>query len=159
GRGVFKSSDAALSWRGVNTGLSVTTGSSLAVDPSTSTTIYAGTPIGVFKSGDGGRRWSRIARGVVGAVVVDPRNPKVVLAAEAANKIIRSTDGGRTWRSAGAGIRTRPWALAISGDSAYALTFGRGVYASSDGGRTWIAPPSPLTRYARALAVAPDDPR
>ena len=47
--------------------------------------------------------------------------------------------------------------LAISGDKAYAGT-SRGVFSSADGGKRWAPLPSPGTNYVEALAIAADDP-
>jgi len=45
---VFKSTDAGGSWTAMNTGLSNTNVQALAINPSTPTTLYAGTADGVF---------------------------------------------------------------------------------------------------------------
>jgi photosystem II stability/assembly factor-like uncharacterized protein len=157
-RGVFKSSDGAVRWHATNTGLNLTTVSSLVVDPSRPETVYASTgQPGLFKSSDGGAHWRPVARGLVAAVALDPQDPRIVLAAGAPPRIIRSTDAGRAWRPNGARLATTPVALAISGDNAYAAT-ARGVYTSSDGGRSWREPVTPPKSNVQALAVAPDDP-
>ncbi len=61
--GVFKSTDGGGNWSAVNTGLGDTWVTSLAIDPMTPTTIYAGTENGVFKSIDGGESWNSINNG------------------------------------------------------------------------------------------------
>ena len=46
---------------------------SLAIDPTTPTTLYAGTPIGVFKSTNGGITWSVPAMAMnVTSIAIDP---------------------------------------------------------------------------------------
>ena len=63
---------AAYSWHGSGDITAV------AIDPVTSTTLFAGTPRdGVFKSIDGGTTWSRtgLADIYVGAVAIDPTTP------------------------------------------------------------------------------------
>ena len=56
--GVFKSTDEGAHWSPSNTGLSGVSVFSLAIDPRTPTTIYAGTfRSQVFKSTDAGQRW------------------------------------------------------------------------------------------------------
>ena len=60
GGGVFKSTNGGGSWTTSNAGLvgfSLNV-RSLAIDPATPTTLYAGTDGGVFKSTDGGGSWS-----------------------------------------------------------------------------------------------------
>ena len=56
--GVFKTTDGGASWTPANTGLSGIHVFSLAIDPRTPTTVYAGT-FGnkVFKTTDGGEHW------------------------------------------------------------------------------------------------------
>src|SRR5579862_6446874 len=60
GAGTFKSTDAGGLWTPVNTGFPDSTEvTALAIDPTTPTTLYAGTfDAGVFKSTDGGDSWS-----------------------------------------------------------------------------------------------------
>ena len=48
GGGVFKSTDAGGSWTAMNTGLTYHFVGALAINPSTPTTLYAGTADGVF---------------------------------------------------------------------------------------------------------------
>lgn len=168
-RGAFKSSDGGDHWRASNTGLSLVTVSSLAVDANRPETVYASAgQLGLFKSSDGGADWRPVAVGIVDAVALDQRDPRIVLAASATPRVVRSTDAGRTWHAAGAvrqcclrrptAMATRPLALAISGTHAYAATYARGVYASSDGGRSWREPASPPRSYAQTLAIAPGHP-
>ena len=54
----------AAEWKAVNTGLTNLEIRSLAIDPASSTTLFAGTRNGLFKSLDGGRNLAlkRIAR-------------------------------------------------------------------------------------------------
>ena len=54
GVGVYRSVDGAGTWSAINTGLPGQWVIALIIDPQTPTTVYAGTPSGVFKSTDGG---------------------------------------------------------------------------------------------------------
>src|SRR5439155_904852 len=54
--GLFKSTDGGTNWQ--PTGLARTNVRAIAIDPTTPTTLYAGTDSGVFKSVDGGATWS-----------------------------------------------------------------------------------------------------
>ena len=79
----------------------------LAIDPSTPTTLYAGTSGGgVFKSTDGGGSWRAINTGlnttfVVSALVIDPATPATLYAGTGrglvsgdASGVFKSTNGG-----------------------------------------------------------------
>ncbi|HNG32228.1 MAG TPA: SBBP repeat-containing protein, partial [Blastocatellia bacterium] len=88
---IFKSTDGGNSWTpsGPNSTLGTvpfpTIVASLAIDPTTTTTLYAGTQIeGVFKSTDGGATWNLSSNGLknnyVRALAVDRANPATVYA-------------------------------------------------------------------------------
>lgn len=68
GSGIYKSVDTGDTWAAINTGLVYTDNSAppkqvvpaitaLVIDPNSSSTIYAGTPVGVYRSTDGGASW------------------------------------------------------------------------------------------------------
>ena len=62
-RGVYKSTDGALRWHAINSGLSLTTVSSVAVDPHRPQIVYASTgPFGLFRSRDGGGQPGLLSR-------------------------------------------------------------------------------------------------
>jgi hypothetical protein len=48
GNGVFRSTDAGVTWKAVNTGLTTFDVNSLAIDSQDTRTVYAGTAGGVF---------------------------------------------------------------------------------------------------------------
>jgi photosystem II stability/assembly factor-like uncharacterized protein len=62
---VFKSTNGGGNWSVVNTGLTSTYVTALAIDPATPTTLYAGTDGGggVLKSTNGGGNWSAVNTG------------------------------------------------------------------------------------------------
>ena len=108
---------------------------SLAIDPASSSTVYAGTwRRGIFKTTDGGARWSFLKlphndMGVL-ALAVDPRSPETVYAGTESLGIFKTTDGGVTWTEMNRGIgRRMVLGLAIdptSPDTVYAATFREG---------------------------------
>jgi photosystem II stability/assembly factor-like uncharacterized protein len=75
----------------------------VAIDPSTPSTIYAGTNAGVFKTTDAGEHWTAIAPALydVHALVIDPSAPSTLYAAVSSKGVFRSTDGGSTWSPIG----------------------------------------------------------
>lgn len=54
----------------------------LVIDPQNTSTIYAGTGFGVFKSTDGGASWGAVNSGLTTlstkTLAIDPRNPSTV---------------------------------------------------------------------------------
>ena len=82
---------------------------SLAIDPFTPTTIYAGTNVGAFKSTNGGAGWSAINSGlpvtidsvgfpitdVVQTLAIDPSAPATIYAGTGAG-VFKSINGGAT---------------------------------------------------------------
>ena len=63
--GVFKSTDSGESWTRTSNGLTNKHVFTLAIDPHTPTTIYAGArDYGVFKSTDGGMNWTVVNTGL-----------------------------------------------------------------------------------------------
>src|ERR1700730_9090782 len=98
-----KSINAGLSWRFLNNGLFFGDRyDSLAIDPITPLTIYAGSgSFGVFQSTDGGETWTqRLLENVsVHTLAVDPAFPTTVYAGTLGANIFKSTDRGLSWVS------------------------------------------------------------
>jgi photosystem II stability/assembly factor-like uncharacterized protein len=82
----------------------------LALDPSTSTTVYAGTRDGgLFKGLDGGGTWSEVSRGLtdfdVKALAIDPATPTTLYAATSGG-VFKSVNGGTNWNAVNTGLTT-----------------------------------------------------
>ena len=119
---------------------------------------------GVWKTTDGGERWTNITDGQletssVGAIAVAPSDPNVIyvgmgehavrgVMTSHGDGVYKSTDAGRTWTHIGLNrtrhiskVRVHPtdpdtvWVAAQG--AAYGPSKDRGVYRSSDGGKTW----------------------
>ena len=117
--GIFKTTDAGLNWTPIFDDQPVASIGSLAVAPSDSSIVWAGTGEscirshisvgeGIFKSVDAGKTWTRMGleqTGRIGRVVVHPTNPEVVLACALGHAygpqpergVFRTTDGGASW--------------------------------------------------------------
>jgi photosystem II stability/assembly factor-like uncharacterized protein len=176
-RGLLKSTDGGDSWTGVGDGLSSYI-LALAIDPVTSSTLYAATAApGIFKSTDGGATWKALDTGIpantyVGSLAIDPANPSRIFFSASVSQppgppaaaIFRSVDGGETWNASGglttgAGIAS----LAISSTApsvVYALLNGppaAEILKSGDGGETWntVSAGLPAGASIRSLAIAP----
>ena len=144
----------------------------IAIDPTTPTTLYAGTDGGVFKSTDRGGSWEvKLSIGSVAALVVDPTTP-TTLYAGVGNAVYKSTSGGETWYPTGslnfkfAGVYT----LALDPTTPTTIYAGGycdcgeiafiGFSKSTDGGATWqaggVSTPRPTAPAQRPLWLRPE---
>lgn len=119
--GVWKTTDAGVYWENVSDGFFNTAAiGALAVAPSDSNVIYAGTGEttiridvshgdGVYKSTDAGRTWAHVGLAdtrFIGKIRIDPHNPEIVYVAALGHAfgpnsergVFKSTDGGASWR-------------------------------------------------------------
>lgn len=154
----------------VSQGLEGKTIYSLAIDPLTPTTLYAGVygdGGGVFKTTDGGWSWNAANKGltsvIVQSLVIDPKTPTTVYAGTGNSGVFKSTDGGGTWSKSNIGLKNSTVAaLAIdptTPTTLYAGTSGGGVFKSVDGGANWSAANNGMTNaYVSALAIDPTMP-
>ena len=168
--GVYKSTDGGGSWVRVNTGLTTVSVSSLAINPATTTTIYAGTNGGgVFQSIDGGANWTARNSGLsflqISALAVDPKTPATIYAGSGnllSNPIAKSTDGGTTWVNSSSGLSfSTVHAIVIdpvNTNNLYAAT-SVGVSKSTDGGASWFTPSNLLNgQDVQTLVINPGTP-
>ncbi len=120
--GIFKTTDGGVNWNPIFDDQIALAIGSLAVAPSDSNIIWAGTgetwfrnnnkylPIGngIYKSTDEGKTWThagleKTAR--IGRIVIDPQDPNIVLVAaighcdgpQEERGVFRTMDGGKTW--------------------------------------------------------------
>ena len=169
--GVWKTTNAGNTWKPVFDDVHVASVGAVAVAPSEPTTVYVGTGDrsgwsftpgkGVFKSADAGKTWTNVGLRTspyIGAVIVAPRNPNLVLVAaqgrggrgaaspsQAPDErgVYRTTDGGRTWTrvlpTTGAADASDLYYDFFDPEIVYAAvaTTGAGIFKSTDGGVTW----------------------
>jgi photosystem II stability/assembly factor-like uncharacterized protein len=139
---IYKTENCGESWTPVASWLVWAEFMGLAIDPSNTQIVYAGSAWeGVWKTTDAGGSWNltgpEIIDAAIGSIVVDPQDPQVVYAGDAqweATGVYVSYDGGEAWRPYNEGLETlRVETLAI--DSA-ATACGHPVtlYAGTDGG-------------------------
>ena len=120
GGGVWKTTDGGTVWKPIFDKEPVASIGALALAPSNPKIIYVGTGVntifadsnygdGIYKSVDGGENWQHVGledTRHIGRILIDPRNPDVVLVAAMGHSsgpneergVFRSTDGGRTWK-------------------------------------------------------------
>lgn len=93
-RGLFKTIDAGKTWETLQPPEYI---SALAIDPSDSNTIFAGTANGVFKSTDGGKSWNHLTyKGLtVFALAFDDEG--MLFASVKTIGLVKSDDFGESW--------------------------------------------------------------
>ena len=197
GDGVYKSIDGGKTWNNVGLKKSEHIGK-IVVDPRNSDVVYvaaqgplwsAGGDRGLYKTTDGGKTWKAVLTvsentGVTD-VVMDPRDPDVLLAASYQRRrhvwtlidggpesaIYKSRDGGATWDKLTAGLPKEAMGrigLAISparpGTVYAAIEAARdagGLYRSTDGGANWekrSATGASSAQYYQEMFPHPTDP-
>ena len=117
--GAWKTVDGGANWTPLFDKQDISSIGAIAVAPSDHNTIYVGTGeaairgnttygTGVYKSVDGGKNWKNIGlrdTRQIGALIVHPNNPDIVLVAalghafgpNAERGIFRTSDGGKAW--------------------------------------------------------------
>ena len=175
--GVWKTTDAGATWTPIFDGQPVSSIGAIAVAPSDHRVLYVGTGEsalrgnitygnGVYKSVDGGKSWTHVGLSdtrQIGALIIDPNNPDIVLVAaighafgpNAERGVFRTSDGGKTWKKV-LYKDDHTGAIDVTFDPTnpsivYAALWevrrqpwnfssggpGSGLYRSNDGGVTW----------------------
>ena len=130
---------------------------SLLLDPSHPSRLFAGTQLGLASSEDGGRTWSVLngTPGSLRALALDPSNAGRLFGGSDAGLFL-STDGGAHFSLAHS-FATGAVAIDPSqSNTVYTGGSGSVVRKSTDGGRTWSS--TDMTLTARAIASLIVDP-
>jgi photosystem II stability/assembly factor-like uncharacterized protein len=141
----------------------------VAIDPSDPSTLYAAGRAGVHKSTDRGRTWENSLFLSVADLVIDPSNPRRLLAAY--SSLYQSVNGAENWRTLitpeddYAASYYRPHLSSIAfAPSNTATVYAAGsadrgfIYRSDDGGNSWSDPTDLHNLWVRTLAVDSCDP-
>lgn len=179
--GLYKSLDGAATWSNDNYGLggAVTTSvsfpspgaSALAIHPTQTSTVYAATVAGVFKSTNGGRTWSAMNNGLptgsVGLLIMDPLTPSTLYATAGGfspSGVYKTIDGGATWNLRNNGlISTAINSLVIDPDTPNTLyvafegccTPASRIFKTTNGADNWAPVGSSPPLAPTALAIDP----
>jgi photosystem II stability/assembly factor-like uncharacterized protein len=121
--GVFKTTNGGGNWTRSNTGIeSNTFVNALFMDPSNSSTLYAGTSSGVCKTTNGAGDWTPMNTGLtnvfVRSLVYDPNAPSTFYAGTTKSGIFKSTNSGAAWTQVHSGLGSATvLSLAVSASS------------------------------------------
>lgn len=164
-RGVWISRDSGESWNKIASGSMPINIDSLAIDPRTNNTMYAGTWYRAYKSTDAGQNWRLIRDGMIDdsdvfAITINPRNPENVVAS-ACSGIYESQNGGEKWSKIN-GIpsqsrRTRDIVQHPSLPGTIYAGTTEGFWMSSNGGKSW-ALTTQRNLEVNSIAVHPTEP-
>jgi photosystem II stability/assembly factor-like uncharacterized protein len=175
--GIFKSTDGGIHWDPIFDSQPVSSIGSIAVSASDPNIIWVGTgePFirshisignGIYRSTDAGKTWTNMGlekTGRIANVIIDPRNPDIVLACSLGTAygpqpergVFRTTDGGKTWdkvlfvdENTGCGdlamdpsnshiLFAGMWQMEIHTWGRTSGGPGSGLFRSADGGATW----------------------
>lgn len=168
--GIFRSDNSGDTWTQLPT--SSTPGlvhvESLAIDPRTTNTIYAGTWYLPYKSTDGGKSWRSIKNGIIDdsdifAIDIDPRDPNHVIAS-ACSGIYETRNAGDSWRKVqGIPSQSRRTRAIVQHPSIAGLVFAgttEGFWRSERGGDSdsWMVTTSRQLEI-NSIAVHPSRPQ
>lgn len=163
--GVWMSKNSGDDWKKIESSTMPINIDSVAIDPRTTDTIYAGTWWRPYKTTDGGKNWRLIKNGMIDdsdvfAVTIDQKNPDHVVAS-ACSGIYESYDKGELWKKV-QGIpsqsrRTRDLVQhpTLPGTILAATT--EGFWMTSNGGKSW-ALTTQKDLEINSIAVHPDAP-
>lgn len=188
GGGIWKTTNEGGAWTKLTPDFPNLAISWLAMAPSNSNVIYAGTGEGffaigmingdgIFKSTDKGNTWTQLSSTIgtddfqnVNRIIVDPNNENILLASTNtgslntfASGIYKSEDGGDTWRrvynSPSPGRVQQLIYHPSDFNIQYAAVYGKGVLKSTDAGETWQNFSIGLSPNGRVeIAAAPTNP-
>ncbi|HEU4711074.1 MAG TPA: SBBP repeat-containing protein [Pyrinomonadaceae bacterium] len=156
GNGTFKSTDSGATWTTLNFGTPAQPNvRSIAINPTTTSTIYAGTfGQGILKSTNGGSTWTPINNNMtsfestfVSSVVIDPFNVSTIYLGQgssgSAALVSKSTNGGDSWTTVSTGLPTSQLTALVAdrttANTLYAATAGGGVWKTTNGGTNWTS--------------------
>ena len=153
GFGIARSLDSGATWQSANGNLpSVTSGGStffpaidsVAVAPDGSA-VYLATPVGLFRSTDGGTNWTALETGLNeldfhSVAFLPGQPPGTVLAGGHAGGVYRTTNAGADWSASSQGLNESLVTEVVANPGFAGVAYAAatdGVYATTDGGASW----------------------
>lgn len=121
------------------------------------TNLFAGTPVGAFRSADNGTNWTAIniglpANAYIQTFVVSGND---LFASLGGGGVYLSTNNGTSWNAVNTGLPADKWvySLAVSGSKLFAILQGKGVFVSADNGTSWQAANTGFPANANVLSL------
>lgn len=159
--GIYRSDNGGTSW--VKTASPAPSYQAFAIDPRSTSTLYAAQGGTITKSTDGGAHWSTIyleskPDRAFTVLLVNPTDSSKIYAASNKAEILLSKDYGNTWQlysSLGITDQIRTMFFAsTSSTTLIALTGLNGLYRSTTGGETWVSLKPNLVKFKGANSIS-----
>ncbi len=168
---IFKTTDGGDSWNAINSIPASSALYSLAIEPRSPATIYAGTGHGVYKSVDGGESWKGSSSGLPKAIgvsgiltlAIDPADTQTLYAGTF-YRIFKSINGGKSWIKVASLRRFTQMSglkvLAVDPShpaTVYAAAGDSGLLKSGDRGKHWTVISTSTGAWVDNVWVDPSD--
>ena len=101
GSDVYKSTNAAASWTKISSGLPNSSITTLAIDPSNPSVVFAATIAkGIYKTVDGGLNWTSVGLNTIGvnSINFEGTSSLNIYAGTRGSGVVKTTDWGLNWR-------------------------------------------------------------
>jgi photosystem II stability/assembly factor-like uncharacterized protein len=142
--GIARSTDQGKNWTLINSGLQDRDVWIIAVNPTNSQQLFAGTGSGnLFRSDNSGKQWIRVSKGLDSTSIRDltfDKNDPGTIYLSTYSAIFRSRNSGATWEPLKSGL-PQGWWNAVIQDQLDAtklyVTGEAGIFQSNDTGKTW----------------------
>ncbi len=163
--GVFRTTDAGMTWQAPATWPGGTFITRIVVDPLTPSTVYVRTDQGLRRSLNSGIDWEAFSTSsrAFEDLAIDPVMSSTLYGTDYRSGFFKSADGGVTWSAIGTGTSTE-LAITVLVDPVTPTTLflglnGReGVAKSTDSGATWTTANKGLRGHSvQSMAVDPTD--
>ena len=151
--GLYRKEAGDDSWEKLTRGLAPSAQvRAIAIHPDDSSTVFAGTQRGVYRSTDRGDNWTRmnLTEGrIVWSFKFHPSNSRIMFLGTEGSEVFKSQDGGENWEylstisnpdAVQMAFATRILGISIEGsnpDNMYAALEVGGAARSTDGGKSW----------------------
>ena len=161
GGGIYKLAFGSNTWTLVNSGITSTTIDAIAVDPNSSSIVYAAGSGHLYQSTTGGASWTQLSQpvGTAATIAIAKTNPSTVYVGSSIG-LIYSTNQGASWSmpttAPGAGAVNSLIVDPVNTRTAYAGT-PTSVYQTVNGGTNWspvaMGLPTGQGGYVTSLAI------